>query len=131
MPSPHRQVSGRQGCPSNSVVAAETRTGVLAELEQVTVAASFPACGIGGIPVEPFFEPQLEWSMSGDRVAAVAGPAYSIQVSSKGVPERRIEREVAERTATRELALVEAGEGLELTAPVRCRAALPSMRPVT
>jgi hypothetical protein len=118
---PSLAADGRDGRTVHLVVVAETRTGVLAELEQVTVAASFPACGIGGIPVEPFFEPQLEWSMSGDLVAAVAGPAYSIEVSREGVPERRIEREVAERIATRELALAEAGEGLELTAPVRCQ----------
>jgi hypothetical protein len=118
---PSVAADGRDGRTVHLVVIAETRTGVLAELEQVTVAASFPACGIGGIPVEPFFEPQLEWSMSGDLVAAVAGPAYSIEVSMEGVPERRIEREVAERIATRELALAEAEEGLELTAPVRCQ----------
>ncbi len=112
---------GRNGRTVRLVVAADTRTGVLAELKQSTVTASFPSCGIGGIPVEPIFEPQLVWALGGDIVAVTAGPRYEIEVFRKGVLERRISREQESRAATRELALQEAGDGLQLTVPVRCR----------
>jgi hypothetical protein len=112
---------GRDGRTVRLVVAADTRTGVLAELKQSTVTASFPSCGIGGIPVEPIFEPQLVWALGGDIVAVTAGPRYEIEVFRKGVLERRISRDQEPRAATRELALQEAGDGLQLTAPVRCR----------
>ena len=112
---------GRDGRVVQLVVAAETRTGTLAELTQTTVAASFPGCGLGGIPVEPIFEPQLRWDRGGDVVAVVTGPRYEIELSRGGVPEREVVRDVEPRPATRDLALQEVGEGLELTAPVRCR----------
>ena len=118
---PSLAADGRDGRTVHLVVSAETRTGVLAELEQVTVAASFPSCGIGGLPVEPFFAPQLEWAVAGDLVATVSGPAYVIEVFRAGALEKRIERDVPARPVSRDLALQEAGEGLELTAPVRCR----------
>ena len=112
---------GRDGRIVRLVVAADIRTGVLAELTQSTVTASFHGCGIGGIPVEPIFEPQLEWALGGDIVAVTAGPRYEIDVFRRGVMERRISRDREPRAATRELALQEAGDGLQLTAPVQCR----------
>ncbi len=112
---------GRDGRIVRLVVVADTRTGVLAELTQSTVTASFPRCGIGGIPVEPIFESQLEWALGGDIVVVTAGPRYEIEVFRKGVLEKRISRDREPRLATRELALQEAGDGLQLTAPVQCR----------
>ena len=113
--------AGRDGRILRLVVAAGTRTGVLAELTRSTVTASFPRCGTEGIPVEPIFEPRLEWALGGDIVAVAAGPAYEIEVFRKGVLVRRISRDQKPRAANRELALQEAGDGLQLAAPVRCR----------
>ncbi|MBT8462420.1 MAG: hypothetical protein KJO44_07820 [Gemmatimonadetes bacterium] len=112
---------GRDGRVVQLVVAAETRTGVLAEMTQKTVTAAFPNCGISGIPVEPIFEPHLLWDLGGDIVAVATGPGYEIEVFRRGVMERRIVREKDVRPVDRDLALQEVGDGLELTAPVRCR----------
>jgi hypothetical protein len=118
---PSLAADGREGRVVRLVVVAETRTGVLAEMTQTTVTASFPNCGIGGLPVEPIFEPQLQWAVGGDVVAVTAGPRYEIEVFRRGVLERKIVRQEQARPATRDLALQEVGGGLELTAPVRCR----------
>lgn len=112
---------GRDGRVVRLVVRAETRTGTLAEMTQTTVTASFPRCGLGGLPVEPIFEPQLQWALGGDIVAVATGPRYEVEVFRAGVLERRISREDEPRPASRELALQEVGEGYEITAPVRCR----------
>lgn len=111
----------RDGRVVRLVVAAATRTGTLAEMIQATVSASFPRCGIGGLPVEPIFEPQLRWALGGDVVAVAASARYEIELSRDGVPERKIGRDVAGRPASRDLALQEVRDGYELTAPVRCR----------
>ena len=118
---PALAADGRDGRVVRLVVVAETRTGVLAEMTQSTVLASFPNCGIGGLPVEPIFEPRLQWSIGGDIVAVTTGPHYEIEVFRKGVLERRISRRAEARAASRDLALQEVGDGLQLTAPVRCR----------
>lgn len=118
---PSLAADGREGRVVGLVVAAETRTGSLAELTQATVLASFPSCGIGGLPVEPIFEPQLRWSLRGDVIAVSASPRYSVDVFRRGMLERRIVRDLDPRPATRELALREVGEGLQLTAPIRCQ----------
>jgi hypothetical protein len=111
----------REGRVIQLVVAAETRNGVLGEVVQTTVAASFPNCGISGLPVEPIFAPQLLWDLGGDFVAVVTGPGYEIAIFRRGVMERQIVREQEARPVNREVALQEVGDGLELTAPVRCR----------
>jgi hypothetical protein len=102
------------------VVDGETRTGVLAEIAQATVLAAFPACGLGGLPMEPIFEPQLIWGAGGDIVATATGPGYEFQLFRSGVHETTVSRTIPPRAATRELAMQEVGEGLDLTAPVRC-----------
>ena len=111
----------REGRVVRLVVAAATRTGILAEMAQATVSASFPRCGVGGLPVEPIFEPQLQWALGGDVIAVAASPRYEIEVSRSGVPERKIARDLDPRRASRDLALQEVRDGYELTAPVRCR----------
>ena len=118
---PSLAADGREGRLVRLVVKAETRTGTLAELTQTTVTASFPSCGLGGVPVEPIFAPQLQWALGGDIVAVVTGPRYEIEILRAGVLERRISRDEQPRPASRELALQEVAEGYELTAPVRCR----------
>lgn len=118
---PSLAADGRDGRVVRLVVVAETRTGTLAEMTQTTVLASFPNCGIGGLPVQPIFEPQLLWSIGGDVVAVTTGPQYEIEVFRRGVLERRISREEEARAASRDLALQHVGDGLQLTAPVRCR----------
>lgn len=118
---PSLAADGRDGRIVRLVVVAETRTGILAEMTQTTVLASFPNCGIGGLPVEPIFEPQFLWSIGGDVVAVTTGPWYEIEVFRRGVLERKISREREARAANRDLALQQVGDGLQLTAPVRCR----------
>ncbi|MCL7960675.1 MAG: hypothetical protein M8861_10805 [marine benthic group bacterium] len=118
---PSLAADGREGRIVRLVVKAETRTGTLGEMAQTTVAASFPSCGLGGVPVEPIFAPQLHWALGGDIVALVTGPRYEVEVFRSGVLERRISRVEEPRPATRELALQEVAGGYELTAPVRCR----------
>lgn len=112
---------GREGRVVRLVAVGETRTGTLAEAVQSTVLASFPACGLGGVPVEPIFEPRLVWSLGGDIAAAVTGARYEVEVFRGGVLERKISRDVEPRASNRELAVREVGDGLQLTAPVRCR----------
>ena len=111
----------REGRMVRLVVAAETRTGILTEMAQTTVSASFPRCGVGGLPVEPIFEPQLQWALGGDVIAVAASARYEIELSRSGVPEKKIVREVDPRRATRDLALKEVGDGYELTVPVQCQ----------
>ena len=90
-------------------------------MAQTTVSASFPRCGVGGLPVEPIFERQLRWALGGGVVAIAASSRYEIETLRSGVPERRIVREVEPRVASRDLALQEVRDGYELTAPARCR----------
>lgn len=118
---PSLVAEGREGRLVRLVVKAETRTGTLAEMSQTTVTASFPSCGLGGVPVDPIFAPQLQWALGGDIVAVATGPRYEIEVFRSGVLEKKISRDEEPRPASRELALQEVAEGYELTAPVRCR----------
>ena len=118
---PSLAADGREGRLVRLVVKAETRTGTLAEMSQTTVTASFPGCGLGGVPVEPIFAPQLHWALGDDIVTVATGPRYEIEVFRSGVLEKKISRDEEPRTVSRELALQEVAEGYELTAPVRCR----------
>lgn len=118
---PSVAADGREGRIVRLVVKADTRTGTLGEMTQATVLASFPSCGLGGVPVEPIFAPQLHWALGGDIVALVTGPRYEVEVFRAGVLERTVSRVGEPRPATRELALQEVAGGYELTAPVRCR----------
>jgi len=118
---PSLAADGREGRLVRLVVKAETRTGTLAEMSQTTVTASFQGCGLGGVPVEPIFAPQLHWALGGDIVAVATGPRYEIEAFRSGVLEKRISRDEEPRPTSRELALQEVAEGYELTAPVRCR----------
>jgi len=111
---------GPEGRVVQLVVDGETRTGVLAEIAQTTALGTFPACGLAGLPVEPIFEPQLIWGAGADLVVTATGPGYEFQLFRSGVHERTVSRTIAPREVTRELALQEVGDGLELTAPVRC-----------
>jgi hypothetical protein len=102
-------------------VQGETRTGVLAESTQPVVPVSFPSCGLEGQEMTPVFTPELRWSLGGDVVVAVTGPEYRIQVFDDGALARAVAREVPVRSASRDLALEAVGDGLQLTAPARCR----------
>jgi hypothetical protein len=118
---PSLAADGHEGRIVRLVVKAETRTGTLGEMTQTTALASFPSCGLGGVPVEPIFAPQMHWALGGDIVALATGPRYEVEVFRAGVLERTISRVEEVRRATRELALQEVAGGYELTAPVRCR----------
>lgn len=111
----------RDGRRIHLTAAGEKRTRILAEARQRTVTASFPGCGIGGIPAEPIFEPGLRWSVHGDHAVVALGTEYEIRSFAREAPDRLVRRELKPRQASRELALQEVGNGLQLTTPVRCR----------
>lgn len=102
-------------------VQGDSRTGFLTGLTQPLVQASFPSCGLVGWSMTPIFTPELLWSSSGDVVLAATGPEYGIQVFEGGALTRTIARDLPPAPASSRVALRAAGEGLEITAPFRCR----------
>lgn len=83
--------------------------------------ADFPSCGYGGVPISPLFAPELVWDAVGEVVVANAGPGYVIDRFEEGKHVQKIRRDISPRDATRDLALKEAGDGLLLEVPKRCR----------
>lgn len=68
---------------------------------------------ISGMP--PLFAPSLVWAAGEDRIAAVAGAAYEIDLYDATGLTARIRRDRPERPATRALAVQEVGEKFEVT----------------
>lgn len=60
------------------------------------------------------FAPSLVWAANTERVTAVTGAAYDIQLYDRDGPLARVRRDLPLRPATRELALQEVGEKFEV-----------------
>lgn len=89
-------------------------TTTLAGLEWTGRPITLESCGMSFSGMAPVFTPSLRWDASGARIAVVAGAAYDVRVSEAGTPTLRVRRRLAPPAATRELALVELGEGMRV-----------------
>jgi hypothetical protein len=73
----------------------------------------YASCG-GGLNLPRIFESGLAWVAWDDQISVSSSPAYSFEVHRATVLRRIVRRDVATRTATRDMALAELGEGFTI-----------------
>lgn len=73
----------------------------------------YPSCG-GGLNLPRIFEPQMAWDAEGGRVAVVRTARYEVEIYEEGRLVGKVRRQLAPRTATRDMALAELGEGFPI-----------------
>lgn len=76
--------------------------------------AEFPSCGLAGMALPRIFEPQVSWDARARRLAVVGGIAYDIQVFEDHLPVLRIQRDIAPRPVTEEMAAAEVGDSTRI-----------------
>jgi len=93
---------------------ASADTAVLATLQLPPVKQiSLASCGMGFSGMPPLFHPTLRWDAAAGRTAFVTGEMYEVRVLVGG-REVRIRRDVAPTPATKELALQQVGDAMEV-----------------
>lgn len=83
------------------------------------------SCGMGFSGMPPLFQPTLRWYATGARTAFVASAAYEVRVLDGGNEVMRIRREIAPLPATKELALQQVGDAMEVRTDAGVRRCLP------
>lgn len=93
-------------------VSAAGDTTELAAIDWTGRPITLESCGMRFSGMPPVFTPTLRWSVSGDRIAVAAGPAYDIRVSDGATPGLRVRRRLTPPAATEALGIAEIGDGM-------------------
>lgn len=100
-----RSFDAERGSTQKLAMMAGADTTVLAQMQNPPgKPVKFPNCQVTISSMPPMFEPAINWTAAGGRVAVNPGPDYEVRVYEGGRHVRTLRRQVAPQPATRELA---------------------------